>query len=324
MNRKSLIKFIIYFFVFLIIVFLVWLVFNNYKKNLKEIFSAKASLQARLIREEAPFFKDLEIPQVLKPTRDWSVEDLKIAAKAAICVEVNSLDPSDKDKFLFKKKENEQLPIASLTKLMAALVVLENYDLDQVTVVSEAAVNQQGGQGLLTPEENLSIKNLLYIMLIESSNDAAYALAEVKGPEQFVGLMNLKAMELGLLGSNFADVTGLSPDNYSTAEDLVKLAKYLLENHPLIWEILSLDKFNLKNPQGKFHHELSNTNELLGKIPDIVGGKTGETAEAKGCLLLVLKNQKDQNYLIYIILGSDNRFGETQKLIDWINQAYQW
>jgi len=334
MNLKSLAKPIIYFSILLIVFLIVWLVIGIYGGNLKEIFSVKNSLQASLIGEENLPAKNSDPEsdnlQNLKPTRDWSVEDLKIAANAAICVEVNSMDPSDKDKFLFKKNENEQLPIASLTKLMTALVVLENkdkdYDLDKVTIISQRAVDQPGGQGFLTPEENLSIKNLLYIMLIESSNDAAYALAEVKGPEQFIGLMNLKAMELGLFGSNFVDVAGLSSDNYSTAEDLVRLTEYLLENYPLVWEILSLDKFKLytPSPQRKFHHELSNTNELLGKIPNIVGGKTGETAEAKGCLLLVLKNQKDQNYLIYIILGSDNRFGEMQKLIDWVNQAYQW
>ena len=325
MILKSLVKPVIYFFVLFVVFLTVWLVIKSYGKDFEEIFSAKSSLQASLIGEEAQLPKNPDIPQVLKPTRDWSVEDLQIAAKAAICVETSS---TDKNKFLFKKNENEQLPIASLTKLMTALVVLENkdkdYDLDKVTVISQEAVDQPGGQGLLTPEENLSIENLLYIMLVESSNDAAYSLAEVKGFEQFVGLMNLKAMELGLFGSNFVDAAGLSSNNYSTAEDLVRLTKYLLENHPLIWEILSLDKFKLYTPQGKFHHELSNTNELLGKIPDVVGGKTGKTDEAKGCLLLVLKNQKDQNYLIYIVLGSGDRFGETKKLIDWVNQAYKW
>lgn len=313
MNSKILTKFVLYFFILLIVLLIIWFIFNNYGDNLKRVFSIKNSIQAGLI----------SVPQNLnlKPSRDWSIEDLKIAANAAICAETSQ---SEKDKVLFKKNEDEQLPIASLTKLMTALVVLEKYNLDEKIIISNEAVAQEGGQGLLTAGEMLSVKNLLYIMLIESSNDAAYALAELKGVDTFVDLMNFETMKLGLSGSRFVDVGGLSPDNYSTAEDLVKLTKYLLENYPLIWEIVSLQNFKLYTPEGIFHHELVNTNELLGKIPDIVGGKTGKTAEAKGCLLLVLKNHGNSSNLVYIVLGSDDRFGEMQQLINWVNNAYKW
>jgi len=324
MNLKPLLKPIIYFLILLAVFLIAWLLIAIYGDNLREFFSVRTGLQAGLTAQESLFSpeeKETEVPQNLSPARDWSAEDLRILADAAICVETDL----SSNKVLFKKNEQESLPIASLTKLMTALVVLENYyELDQVVIISQAAVNQPGDQGLLTPGEALSIKNLLYIMLIESSNDAAYALAEEKGIEQFVGLMNLKTMELGLFSTNFVDVAGLSSSNYSSAEDLVILTKYLLENYPLIWQILSNEKYKLFTPQGKFHHELTNTNELLGKIPDIIGGKTGSTLKAKGCLLLILKNQKDQNDLIYLILGSNDRFGEMEQLIDWVNKAYKW
>lgn len=322
MNLKPLLKPIIYFLVLVVVFLVVWLLIRNYSEDFREIFSTRNGLQAGLTAQETLFpEKEVEIPQNLKPARDWTVEDLRVLGNAAICVDTDLLN----DKVLFKKNEQESFPIASLTKLMTALIVLESYyELDQVVFISEAAVNQPGDQGLLTPGEVLSIKNLLYIMLIESSNDAAYALAEIKGIEQFIGLMNLKAMELRLFSSNFVDVSGLSSDNYSTAEDLVILTKYLLERYPLIWEILSNEKYKLLTPQRKLHHELTNTNELLGKIPDIIGGKTGSTLRAKGCLLLILKNQNEQSDLIYVILGSDDRFGEMEQLIDWVNKAYQW
>lgn len=300
-----------------------------YGRNLKEIFSVKNSLQASLIGEENLPAKNSDPEsdnlQNLRPTRDWSVEDLKIAAKAAICVEVS---PSGKDKVLFKKNgdENEPLPIASLTKLMAALVVLENkdknkdYDLNKVTTVSQEAIDQPGEQCSMIAGEDISVENLLHIMLVESSNDAAYALAEIMGTKGFIDLMKQEAMRLGLSNTNFADVTGLSPNNYSTIDDLVRLTKYILSNYPKIFEISSKNNEWLYNSQG--YCSLTNTNELLGKIPDIVGGKTGNTIEAGGCLLLVLKNQKNDD--IYILLGSDDRFKEMQQLIDWINQAYQW
>ena len=323
MNFKQLIKPAIVLFSLFAVFSVFWLVIKIYGKNIGEIFWKNSS--ASLIGNEVLLPKDPEILQILKPTRDWSVDDIEINAKATVCAETNSMD---KNRYLLKKNENEKLPIASLTKLMTALVVLESenkdYGLEKVTIISQKAVNQQGGQGLLTSGEILSIKNLLYIMLIESSNDAAYSLAELEGVKQFVGLMNLKAVELELSDTNFKDIAGLSPDNYSTVEDLLKLTKYLLEKHPLVWEILSSDKFRLITPQGKFHHQLLSTNELLGVIPNIVGGKTGETIEAMGCLLLVLKNPENQNYLIYIILGSNDRFGEMQKLINWVNSAYKW
>jgi D-alanyl-D-alanine carboxypeptidase len=315
MDYKSLAKFTVYFLILLTIILLVWLLVHDSGISLKDIFSTKINTQASLLNEDVSFGT-----QILKPTRDWSVEDLKINAESAIVVETNL---PNSDKVLFKKNENEQLPIASLTKLMTALVVLENYDINQITSVSSEAVLQQGGQGLLNAGERLSVNNLLYIMLVESSNDAAYSLAEIKGVEEFLGLMGLEAEKLGLSSTNFADVMGLSPDNRSTAEDLVKITKYISEKYPQIWEILSLDKYRLYTSQG-FHHELLSTNELLGKIPDIVGGKTGLTPEAKGCILLLLKNEKDKNYIIYVVLGSDDRFVEMQNLISWVDRTYRW
>jgi len=326
MNPK-LIRTIVYISVSLAVFSIVCLtIINIYKENLRDLFLIKNTAQAGLIDSEVLSFSIEEItasqiPQNLKPIRDWSSEDLKVPSKAAICIETNLLD---NNKVLFKKNESERLPIASLTKLMAALVVLENYDLEQTIMISEEAVNQLGEQGLFTAGEAFPAKNLLYVMLIESSNDAAYALAEIEGIQRFVDLMNLKAIKLGLLDSSFVDPTGLSSDNYSTAEDLVKLTKYLLENHPLVWEILSNQSYKLFTSQKEFHHDLVNTNELLGKIPEIIGGKTGSTLEAKGCLLLILKNQNNQSNLIYIILGSDDRFGEMQQLIDWVSRAYKW
>jgi len=323
MNFKQLIKPAIVLFSLFIVFLVVWFVIMIYGKNIGEIFGKNPS--ASLIGNEILPPEDPEIPQNLKPTRDWSVDDIEIGAKAAVCAEISS---TDKNRYLFEENEDKKLPIASLTKLMTALVVLESenegYSFEKVTMISQKSVDQEGGQGLLTPGEILSVRNLLYIMLIESSNDAAYSLAEIEGVKQFVGSMNLKATELGLFDTSFEDIAGLSPDNYSTVEDLLKLTKYLLEEHPLVWEILSLDEFRLITPQRKFHHQLLSTNELLGVVPNIVGGKTGETVEAKGCLLLVLKNQENQNDMIYIVLGSDDRFGETQKLINWVNSAYKW
>ena len=146
--------------------------------------------------------------------------------------------------------------------------------------------------------------------------------------EKFVGLMNLTAQKLNLKDTFFVNPSGLDPEentlktkiNYSTASDLAKLTKELLKN-PLIWEILSTKRYSFFGP------ELLNTNELLGEIPEIVGGKTGYTDMARGCMVLVTIAPKDTGFLVNVILGTDGqngRFGEMKKLVNWLNTAYKW
>jgi len=294
----------------LIIFFITWLIISKFRGNKQNI----------LTEEEQLAVKISDMPPNLKPIRDWFVQDFDISAKSAICTEGEGVNY----KVLFQENRNERLSIASLTKLMTALVVLENYDLNQVITISNDAVNQPGGQGFLKVGEMFTVKSLLYSALMESNNDAVYSLAETIGVGKFVDLMNSEAFKLGLEQTNFVEPTGMSPDNYSSVQDLVKLTRYLLESQPLIWEILSQKSFRVSTSDKNFHHEVLNTNELLEKIPNIIGGKTGQTDEAKGCLLLVLNNPKTQNNMICIILGSNDRFGEMEKLINWVNQAYRW
>ncbi len=219
---------------------------------------------------------------------------------------------------LFSKNEQERLPIASLTKLMATIIVLDNYDLDKKVTISDAAIAQEGEQGNLKMGEVMSVKNLLYITLIESSNRAAFALSEVVGPEKFIGLMNKKAKEVGLANTHFEDSTGLSEKSYSSAEDLVELSIYLFDNYPLFREIVNLKEFDLY-VNGKLHHKLVSTNKFLGEITDVVGGKTGWTIFSKGCFMVIQQTPGSHSYFVNVILGANDRFLEMQKLIDWVN-----
>jgi len=282
--------------------------FNIFQENLENSFYAQISQPFQQIYE-------VKIPE--KPQKP----NLDLQVKAAISVLVDSQGGK---KVLFKKNSNERLPVASLTKLMTTNIILENYDLSREIKISEEAVAQKGEAGKLTAGKIFSVEYLLYPLLMESSNDAAYALTNDYNEiteEKFIELMNLKAEDLGLENTYFVNSTGLDPEqpdhsiNYSTTEDLVKLTKYLLKKSS-IWEILTTPKFSLYGP------ELINTNELLGKIPNIIGGKTGFTDQAGGCMLLVLKN-KNENSLINVILGAPSpsaRITEMQKLIDWLNK----
>ena len=240
--------------------------------------------------------------------------DLK--AESAISV---FIDPRGEEKILFEKNSSVKRPIASLTKLMTALIAENEYKPEQIFVISQAAVSQEEDKGNLKTGENLSLNELLHIMLIESSNDAAWAIGE--GKENFSGAMNLEAQKLGLENTYFINPTGLDGyENYSTAADLVKLVEYIAKQHPRIFEITAKQSYEVINPDGSLHHFIGeNTNKLLVEVPGIIGGKTGYTDEAGGCIIVLLENEKG-GYFINVILGTvsaDERFPEMKKLIDF-------
>jgi D-alanyl-D-alanine carboxypeptidase (penicillin-binding protein 5/6) len=164
------------------------------------------------------------------------------------------------------------------------------------------------------------VAKLLFPLLIGSNNNAAINLAEVIGKEAFVELMNLEAKRLGMDNTHFINPTGLESkepersSNYSAPKDLVKLAKYITFERPLIWEISIIKEFE----------NIKNTNELLGKISGIIGGKTGETPLAGKCLLLVVQAPKNKGFIVNVIINSENHFEEMKKLINWTKYAYKW
>jgi len=257
------------------------------------------------------------------PIRNWLIDDLEILAKSAIIVNFKIDNP--KNNILYQKNINQVLPIASLTKIMTAIIALENFNQDEIIKVSKDSVEINGDKGGLINGEELEARNLLYIMLMESSNDAAMALAQDNsrlGYEEFINLMNNKTAELNLKNTAFYDPVGLSPRNQSTVLEIVDLTKYAL-NYPLISEIFKTNQKTISSLDEKFIHNLVNTNKLLGKIPQIIGGKTGFTEEADGCMMTIYKISEN-NYLITVVLGSSQREADTEKLINWAQDAYIW
>jgi len=283
-----------------------------------EMFSAQINIAAKAGK---PLFQPEE-----------KLEDDFVEAESAMAVLIDGQG----EKVLFRKNASESRPIASLTKLMTAVAAIEFYSEEQIFRISREAVEQEEERGGLKVGESLSLEELLHVMLIESSNDAAWAVAEgrIAGEEEFldtemfVVLMNLKNNELGLENTHFVNPTGLDgEENYSTAEDLVGLAQYIIEEHPQILEITQKDSHEVLTPDGNLHHSITeNTNKLLGEIPEIVGGKTGYTEEAGGCILLILENEEG-DYLIALVLGASSpeaRFEEVKKLIDFVKEEYEF
>lgn len=249
----------------------------------------------------------------------------RIQAKSAIVAEINK---EGKIGIIFQQNVNTQLPIASLTKLMTAVVASEFYQETEQIKVSRESVAQLAKTGYLRAGEILLPEELLHIMLIESSNDAAMAITDLVGNDGFVGLMNLKIKDFEMNDTYFYNPHGLDPDdmgledeeiNYSTVWDLTKLSKHLLKEYPQILEISSKEQYSLYLKNGGFHHILYNTNQLLYELNgNVVGSKTGLTDRAGGCLLLILKGNTPGSYYVSILLNSPDRFLDMRKLITYI------
>ena len=255
------------------------------------------------------------------------LSEYQIQAKSAIVAEVDI--KKGQLEIIFQQNINDQLPIASLTKLMTAVVASEFYQDTEQIEISQKAVSQLERIGYLKAGEILLPEELLHIMLIESSNDAAYAATALTGNNGFVGLMNLKVKDFEMNDTYFYNPHGLDPMdigmsqeeiNHSTVWDLTKLAQRLLKEYPQILEISSKLSYDLYLKSGSFHHTLYNTNELFHELDgQIVGTKTGLTDRAAGCLFLVLQGKNPGSYYVNILLGSPNRFLDMRKLISLIS-----
>lgn len=258
------------------------------------------------------FYSAPALSQISNP----NYNHFKVGAKSAIAANMET------GVILYEKNIQEKVPIASLTKLMTALIVLEKNELDSLTIISKNAIASEGDKGSLKVDEKITVKNLLYLLLVNSSNDAAVALAEhIAGSEnEFVKLMNQKAEELGLNNTRFINTTGLdlnNKNNYSTAYDLVKLTKHALDK-PLLCEIMRVQNLNVFSVDKQIKHRLKNTNKLLGKLPgiNIISGKTGFTNKAGECLILAISHPDNNQKIVCVILNSEDRFGEMERLVN--------
>jgi len=283
--------------------------------------SSENTFQANILQKEG----DANVKNINAdyfPIRNWMIDEPQILAKAAIVVNFKLDQP--KTSILYQKNTDQQLSIASLTKIMTAIVALENLNPDENIKISQQSVSADGNNGGLLIGEELTVRDLLFIMLIESSNDAAMALANDNRfvpYESFVKMMNDKALALNMINSHFDDPSGLSDKNYSTAQDMISMIKYAM-NSSLLLEIMETKKTTIKSIDAKTVHNLVSTNKLLGKIPVILGGKTGYTDEAGGCMLTF--SNIDSSYLVAVVLGSQNREDDTEKLINWSQTAWLW
>lgn len=261
----------------------------------------------------------LKNPEKNKPAQNENVEPIiqkqtvSLRAKSACVFDIKE------NKFLFELNSGRQMPLASLTKLMTALVARESFPETTLVEITSEAISKDGDEGLKVSEK-WKLKDITDIMLIASSNDAASAIAGIlsDGTEpnniEFIKLMNKKAQELNLQQSYYLDASGLDiseqiAGGYGSCYDVTKLTAYILKNHPDLLEITTHESLSLDD------REFKNTNQLLAKLPLLLGGKTGYDDLAGGNLT-VTTNKGLNHPIIVTVLGStrEERFTDVEEL----------
>lgn len=223
---------------------------------------------------------------------------------------------------LYEKNAQGKLPPASTTKVISALVAMKHFRPDDVLKVTN--VMKEGKTMGLIPNEELTFESLLYGMLVHSANDAAFAIAQnyPGGLEKFVTEMNIQAGVFGLTGSHFTNPAGLDDDRqYTTAVDLAKMAKIALSDKTFA-KIVSTRSITVSDINFTVFHDLKNVNELLGKVAGVAGVKTGQTQN--GGEILVSEVKKNGRSVLFVVMKSAERFGETERLINWVFDNFRW
>ncbi|MBQ8302222.1 MAG: D-alanyl-D-alanine carboxypeptidase [Clostridia bacterium] len=217
--------------------------------------------------------------------------------------------------FLFSKNAEERLPMASTTKIMTALVALENAELDEEVIIDHRAVGIEGSSAYLKPDEHLTMEELIYALLLQSANDAAVAIAyHIAGDESgFVDMMNLKADELGLTDTHFENPHGLDGDeHYTTAKELAIIAAKALENDDFYKVVSTYKKSFCSENRSRTY---VNHNKLLKLYDGCIGVKTGFTKKSGRCL--VGAAEKDGLTFVSVTLDAPSDWNDHKTMLDY-------
>ncbi len=264
-------------------------------------------------------FPEYEISPIEKSWEEQK-KNPYFTARSVLLVDVNSMAD------LYEYNADLRLPMASLTKLMTALIIIENHNLDDIVDISKVSSVTEGSTMHLRYAEKLTVRKLLKGLLMNSGNDAAVALAQYHSGTvyAFVNEMNARAKELFMTQTHFVNPHGLdSSVHYSSSRDLSVLARKLWQ-HKEIRTIVNtqfdtvFSEFFTVSVDGEekdiqIEHQLKNTNKLLGGNFHVHGMKTGTTPNAGQCLLLAI--EKDNKFYFLVILGSSDRYQDARNIL---------
>lgn len=273
-------------------------------------------------KKHAPIAKVIEEKTVV--IEEPAIKDINISAKSAFVYDLSSR------KVLYKKNELEQLPLASLTKLMMALTAIDLLPKDAKITIRNEFLSEEGDSGLLA-NESWKLSDLLDFSLVSSSNDGARSIASVIGATQlntkdydlgrkeFIRRMNIKAQDLGLANTYFVNESGLdigsASGGYGTARDVASLIEYIIKNKPEIVEATKYSKITVNSDSKK--HSAKNTNNGIDEIPGAILSKTGYTSMAGGNLAVAFDASMGKP-IIVVVLGStqEERFEDVKTLVN--------
>lgn len=262
--------------------------------------------------------EDVNVKQIEEAIQtSSSVENIQIDSRIALIYDRAS------GRILYEKNGNKQTPMASTTKIMTAIVVLENANLKDIVTIDAKAAGTGGSRLEIKKNDKITVNDLLYGLMLRSGNDAAVALANYVGGsiEGFAEMMNNKAAEMGLKNSHFIVPHGLDNEgHYTTAYELAKMADYALKIDKFK-EIVSTKTTTITI--NGYPRTITNTNQLLGNVSGVYGVKTGFTNGAGRCLVSACK--REDLDIITVIIGSDTsnqRTADTIKLIKYANEKF--
>ena len=239
----------------------------------------------------------------------------KVTARSYIVADIETGD------VIISERPKQVYPIASLTKLMTAMVAEELYGNDEDVVVSQTAIDTYGAQGHLKKLENYTVEELLYPLLLESSNDAAEALALIGDRKAFIAGMNGKAKSLGLNLTEYDDASGLSMENTSTVRDLFKLVQYIYKYRSYLFDITQLKSYELRDKTWFSNNRFKNDREYIG-------GKNGYTDEAHhthiGLFRLPLDENGGYRDIAIILLRGEASEKDTRAFIKYLKDNVRY
>lgn len=240
-----------------------------------------------------------------------------VSAESAILID------ADSGNVLYSKNADRRMPMASTTKIMTALVALERGELDETVDVPDGAVGIEGSSIYLVAGEKLTLRQLLYAMMLESANDAAVAIAIAIGGsvDTFADMMNEKALSLGLEDTHFTNPHGLDdPEHYTTAHDLAIIASCAMKNDSFR-EIVSTHKTAIPQNNGESSRLLINHNKMLNLYDGAIGIKTGYTRKSGRCL--VSAAERDGVRLIAVTLNAPDDWQDHSGMLDLGFDCYE-